>query len=125
MTLDGYVIKPVTPWEGASGGKAIECAAPRCSAGFRYDGEPGWHTIRVQYFDQSNGISHFKLFVGSQLVDQWAADDRVPERRTKVDSSSSTRHTVTGIALRTGDEIRIEGIPDGAEHAAIDYVEIR
>jgi alpha-glucuronidase len=125
MKLDGYVIKPVTPWEGASGGKAIECAAPRCSAGFRYDGEPGWHTIRVQYFDQSNGISHFKLFVGSQLVDQWAADDRVPERRTKVDSSSSTRHTVTGIALRTGDEIRIEGIPDGVERAAVDYVEIR
>ena len=125
MTLDKYVIKFVTPWEGASGGKAIECASARCSAVFRYDSSPGWHTIRVQYFDQSNGVSHFKLFVGSQLIDQWAADDRVPERRTKIDSSSSTRRTVTGIALRKGDEIRIEGVPDGPEHAGIDYVEIR
>lgn len=125
MTLDGYQIKPVVPWEGASGGKAIECSVARCTASFRYSGAPGWRTIRVRYFDQSIGVSHFRLFVGSQIVDEWGADDRVPERRTKTDSSSSTRRTVSGIALRTGDEIRIEGIPDGAEPAAIDYVEIR
>ncbi len=125
MTLDGYAIKPVTPWEGASGGKAIECEAAKCSASFRYDGDPGWHTIRVQYFDQSNGVSHFRLFVGTQVVDEWAADDRVPERRNKVDSSSSTRRTITGIALRKGDQIRIEGVPEGAEHAALDFIEIR
>jgi len=125
MTLDGYTIKPVIPWEDASGGKAIECEAARCTASFKYDGAPGWHAIRVQYFDQSNGISHFELFVGNQLVDQWAAGDRVPERRAKVDASSSTRRTITGIALRKGDEIRIEGIPDGAERAAVDYIEIQ
>jgi alpha-glucuronidase len=125
MTLDVYSVKEVHPWEGASGGKAIECAAAKCSASFRYDGAAGWHTIRVQYFDQSNGISHFRLFVGSQLVDEWAADALVPQRRTNVDSSSSTRRTVEGIALRKGDQIRIEGLPDGAETAAIDYIEIR
>jgi alpha-glucuronidase len=125
MTLDGYAVKDVTPWEGASGGKAIECGAARCSASFRYEGAPGWHTIRVQYFDQSNGVSHFRLFVGDQLTDEWAADAERPERRTKVDSSSSTRRSVTGIQLRTGDQIRVEGVPDGPERAALDYVEIR
>jgi alpha-glucuronidase len=125
MTLDGYAIKPVVPWEDASGGKAIECGAAKCSASFHYDGEPGWHTIRVQYFDQSSGVSHFRLFVGSQPVDEWAADAQVPERRTKVDASSSTRRTITGIALRKGDEIRVEGVPDAMERAAIDYIEIR
>jgi alpha-glucuronidase len=126
MSLVGYAIKPVSPWEDASQGKAIECeSATKCTASFHYDGPPGWHTIRVQYFDQSNGASHFRLFVANQLVDQWAADALVPERRTKVDASSSTRRTIIGIALRKGDEIRIEGMPDGAEHAAIDYVEIR
>jgi alpha-glucuronidase len=93
-------------------------------ASFRYEGTPGWHTIQVQYFDQSTGISHFRLFVGSQMVDAWAADLRVPDRRTKVDSSSSTRHSVKGIALRKGDQIRIEGVPDAGESAALDYVEI-
>jgi hypothetical protein len=32
---------------------------------------------------------------------------------------------ISGIALRGGDEIRIEGMPDGGETAALDYVEIR
>ena len=31
---------------------------------------------------------------------------------------------ISGIALHKGDEIRIEGIPDGGETAALDYVEI-
>ncbi len=125
MKLDGYSIIDVTPWETASGAKAIECSTARCTASFRYDGPGGWHEIRVQYFDQSTGISTFRLFVNDQQIDEWQAADQVPERRTKVDSSSSTRRTITGIALRPGDEIRIEGVPDGPEHAALDYVEIR
>jgi alpha-glucuronidase len=125
MTLDGYKITSVTPWEDASGGKAVECPTTRCTASFNYDGPPGWHTIRVQYFDQSSGASHFKLFIGTQLVDEWQADAQVPERRTKIDASSSTRRTITGIALRKGDQIRIEGVPDGTEHAALDYIEIK
>jgi alpha-glucuronidase len=124
MMLEGYAVKPVTPWEGASGGRAVECAvAAGCSASFHYEGESGWRDIRVQYFDQNNGAAHYKLFISSQLIDEWAADDRLPTR--KVDSSSSTRRTVSGIALRKGDEIRIIGVPDGGETAAIDYVEIR
>ena len=122
MKLDGYEIKDVTPWEAASGGKAVACAAARCTAAFRYDGEPGWHTIRVRYFDQNNGVSRFRLWVANQLVDEWAADDHLPTR--KIDGSSSSRRQVTGIALRPGDEIRIEGVPDQAEPAALDYIEI-
>jgi alpha-glucuronidase len=122
MKLEGYAVKPVIPWEAASGGKAIECAASRCTASFRYEGAAGWRTIRVRYFDQNNGVSRFRLFVGAQLVDEWVADDHMPTR--KVDGSSSTRRTISGIALRMGDEIRIEGIPDGGEAAAIDYIEV-
>ncbi len=73
MTLDGYNIVTVTPWETASGGKAIECGQSRCSASFRYDGPPGWREIRVQYFDQSTGVSHFRLFVNTQQIDRMAS----------------------------------------------------
>jgi hypothetical protein len=33
-------------------------------------------------------------------------------------------YAMKGIALRPGDEIRIDGTPDGGETAALDYIEI-
>jgi alpha-glucuronidase len=120
--LEGYRTIDVTPWEGASGGKAVECASPRCAAIFRYDGAPGVFRIRVRYFDQNNGVARFRAFVGSRVLAEWTANDRVPTR--KIDSSASALYAIDGIALRPGDEIRIEGTPDGGETAALDYVEV-
>ncbi len=122
MKLEGYTVRDVTPAEDASGGKAVSCAGARCTATFRYDGAAGWYTIRVQYFDQNNGSAHYRAWVANQLVDEWTAADRVPS--AKIDSTSSTRRTLSAVALRPGDEIRIEGVPDRAESAALDYVEI-
>ncbi len=125
MRLEGYTVRDITPWEGASGGKAVGCAAgTACKAAMRYDGVAGWYTLHVQYFDEPAGVSQFRVYVGSQLVDEWAASQTsVPARR--MDASASTRRLIPGIALRPGDEIRIEGTPDGREAAGIDYVEIR
>jgi alpha-glucuronidase len=122
MKLEGYAVVAVTPWEAASGGQAVECRESRCVASFRYDGPAGWREIRVQYFDQNNGTARYRVSVGKQLVDEWAADDHLPA--AKIDGSSSKRRSISGIALRPGDEIRIEGIPDGGERAALDYAEI-
>ncbi len=124
MDLQGYKLVDVKPWETASGGKAVECPGTRapCSATMRFTGNAGWYDLSVQYFDQNNGVSHFRLFVGSQLVDSWAADDTLPS--TRPDGSSSTRRILAGIALRPGDAIRIEGSPGGKELAPLDYLEI-
>jgi alpha-glucuronidase len=122
MQLQGYQAEDVKPWEAASASKAIRCAAPPCIAGFRYEGEEGWRDIAVQYFDQNDGVSRFRLWIQGQLVEEWAADDTLPTRR--IDAHSSTRRTVTGLRLRPGDQIRIEGVPDGGEGAPLDYVEI-
>jgi alpha-glucuronidase len=120
--LDGYVVKSVTPWETASGGKAIECAAARCSATFRYDGDSGRRDLIVQYFDTDNGIARFEVRVGRQLVAEWSASARLAT--SKPDGSSSTRRMIRGVALRRGDEIRIQGMPDAGDAAALDYLEI-
>ncbi len=122
MTLDGYTVQPVKPWEAASGGNAVACPREQCSASMRYDGAAGWFTLHVQYFDLNNGVSRFRLLVGSQLIDEWAAADHLPAR--KIDGSSSSRRVISGVALRPGDQIRIEGRPDGRETAALDYIEI-
>ena len=111
MMLKGYRAIDVTPWEAASGGKAIECATDPCTATLRYNGPPGRYTIRVQYFD----LNDFRVTVGDRVVDEWAASGRSLSR--KIDGSSSTRRTISGVALRTGDQIRVAG-------GALDYIEL-
>jgi alpha-glucuronidase len=123
MQLGGYTQVDVMPWENASGGKAIQCTLPQsCSAIFRPDKAAGQYEIDVQYFDQNNGNAKYRLYVANKLVDEWTANDLLPT--TKIDGDSSTRHRTTGITLAPSDEIRIEGFPDGDEHAALDYAEI-
>jgi alpha-glucuronidase len=90
----------------------------------RYDGAPGWYRLHVEYFDLNAGASHFRVLVNGQEIDAWDASDRTLVRNSKIDSSSSTRRTIEGVALRKGDEIRIEGTPNGGETAALDYLEI-
>jgi alpha-glucuronidase len=125
MQLQGYVPFDVVPRETASGGKAVECPPPaqKCSATVRFEGVAGTYELDVEYFDQNNGKSKFRVLLGDQVLDEWVADDHLPA--TKPGGDSSTRRRILGLALRPGDNIRIEGVPDGEEHAALDYVEIR
>jgi alpha-glucuronidase len=113
MQLQGYRVIDVSPWEAASGGKAIECAADQCTATLRYNGAPGRYTIRVEYFDLNDG--RFTFSAGGRTLDQWTASNHPPTR--KIDGSSSTRRTIPAVAIHTGDEIRIAG-------GAIDYIEL-
>ncbi len=124
MQLQGYTPIDVSPPGDASGGKAVECAPParQCSATFRFTQPAGRYEIDVQYFDQNDGVSKFRLLIGDRVVDQWLADDNLPSARVGADTS--TRRQIEGLALQPGDVIRIEGIPGGNEHAALDYVEI-
>ncbi len=89
----------------------------------RHQGEAGWYAVDVQYFDQMNGAPVYRVLVGSQVVDEWSATDTIPAR--KPDGHSSMRRRVGLLALRPGDEIRIEGRPDKGEAAPLDYIEIR
>ncbi len=124
MQLEGYVVIGVTPWEAASGSKAIACrdAVRGCSASLRFEGRPGWHDLRIRYFDQNDGVSHYRLFVNDRLIEEWLADDSLPTR--KVDAHSATRRVVAAVPLRPGDVIRVAGVGQGGEQAALDYIEI-
>jgi len=124
MQLTGYTTVAVTPWENASGGKAIECASPQqiCSAGVVFKGPSGAYELDVQYFDQNNGESKFRVFIDDKLIDEWIANLQLPA--TKIGSDSSTRRRIQRVGLNLGDAIRIEGTPDKDERAALDYLEI-
>ena len=122
MQLDGYVPADVTPWETASGGKAVACEGTKdCAATFNCSGEAGRYDVSVEYFDQNNGVAHYRLLVNQRLADAWSADEHFPSGQ--MNGQTSTRHTAE-VELHPGDVLRIEGRPDKGEPAPLDYVEI-
>ena len=125
MTLQGYTPFEVKPWEAASQGKGVECTAPTgsvCTATFKFAGFAGLYTIDVHYFDQSNGVSHFRVYLLDKLIAEWDADQVYPAKVANADSS--TRYRIRNVELKPGDSLHIEGKPDGLERAALDYVEL-
>jgi alpha-glucuronidase len=121
MRLEGYTAVDVVPAENASGGKAVECH-DKCSATYIFKGQAGEYELDVEYFDQNTGASAFRVLVNNQVVDEWTADDHFPS--AKIGGDTSTRRPIPGLALRPGDAIHIEGVADGQERAALDYIEI-
>jgi alpha-glucuronidase len=101
----------------------VECAQPSCTAEFAHAGPAGSYDVAVQYFDVNTGAARFRLRVGDRVIAEWTADDRLPTRR--LDGSSSSRRSFSGVPLKPGDVIVVEGTPDAAETAALDYIEIQ
>ncbi len=94
MHLDGYTATEVTPWETASGGKAILCKEKRCTAALQFAQPDGLYDVAVQYFDLNNGASHFHLLLNGASVAEWTADDSLPSA-----ASTDTHRRVTPCAL--------------------------
>ena len=123
MELQGYTPMDITPWENASGGKGIACfEVQACSASFAFTRTPGRYELDIEYFDQNNGESKFRVFLNDRQIDEWAADDRLPAKKPGADAS--VRRRIPNLDLHASDHIRIEGTPDRDEPAALDYVEL-
>jgi alpha-glucuronidase len=121
--LTGYQAVGVAPWEDASRGKAVTCQGNlHCSAEWTYQGTGGRFDVAVQYFDLQGGVATFALTVDGKAVTKWSADAALPSLHLHGDNS--TRFMAHSVELKPGDVIRVEGIPDGSDPAALDYVEI-
>lgn len=127
MQADGYAPVDVTPWETASGGKAVICSrAAACTLTARLDKSAGNYTIAVQYFDIHPGDAQYELLLNGKSIAHWTADNIVPPAVSdkKLDGHTSTRFTLHGVSLAPGDTLVLRGTPDGAEPAPVDYIEI-
>jgi alpha-glucuronidase len=124
MQLQGYVPTDVTPWETASGGKAVVCGTSSgCEAQTTVTRPAGWYDLAVQYFDPNVGEAHYELYLNKQRVGAWDANLHLPS--AKLDGHTSTRYTLPGLALRPGDSLRIIGKGQDSNPAALDYIEIQ
>jgi alpha-glucuronidase len=123
MQLSGYTPVDITPWETASGGKAIACRDHNlCIATVTLDRPAGMYDIAIQYFDLRHGASTYRAYLNDKFLKEWRADNLLPGDQMSGDTS--TRITLRGVALKPGDVLKIEGQPDGGEPAPLDYVEI-
>lgn len=123
MQLNGYVPVDVTPWEDASGGKAVACERQAvCSASTTLHRQAGRYDIAVQYFDYHDGVSTYTLLLNNKAIASWKADNTLPG--DKMNGDTSTRYTVHGVPLTPGDTLKVEGGPDGPEPAPLDYLEV-
>jgi alpha-glucuronidase len=115
MRAVGYAPVDVTPWEDASGGKAMICRDQAgCSLQSQLARPAGTYDIAVQYFDIWRGVSHFELLVNGRSVARWAADDLLPPAQfdPRPDGQTSTRFTARGVELKPGDRLMLRGVPD-------------
>jgi alpha-glucuronidase len=123
MQLDGYTPIDITPSETASGGKAVVCKdRAACSATAELHQPAGRYNIAVQYFDLRDGISTYRLYLDARLIAEWKADNTLPFNQLNGDTS--TRYTIHNVDLRPGETLKLEGLPNASEPAAVDYIEI-
>lgn len=119
----GYSVVNVKPWEDASRGKAVICNnSSSCSVEWTYSGAAGRYDIAVEYFDLSRGAAKYTVAVNGRELASWTADALLPSRTPHGDNS--TRKVIHSVDLKPGEVIHVQGIPDGNDKAAIDYVEI-
>lgn len=115
MQMTGYKPVDVTPWETASGGKAVRCeVAAGCSLSAKVEKLGGTYDVAVQYYDTWRGVSQYDLQVNGKSVAQWQADDTLPPAQfdPSPDGQDATRYVAHGIALRPGDTVTLKAVPD-------------
>jgi alpha-glucuronidase len=127
MQSDGYTPVEVTPWETASRGKAVVCGrAAACTLTTKLGKPAGSYNIAVQYFDIHPGSAQYEVLLNGKSIAHWTADNIVPPAVVdkKLDGHTSTRFTIPGVHLAPGDTLMLRAVPDGAEAAPVDYLEI-
>jgi alpha-glucuronidase len=127
MQADGYSTVEVTPWETASGGKAVVCnrLAP-CTLSTKPGRPDGTYSVGVRYFDLRTGAAQYELLLNGKSLAHWTANAMLPPAAIDphLDGSTSTLFTVPGVRLKPGDTLSLRGTPNQGEPAPVDYIEV-
>ncbi|KAK1451615.1 alpha-glucuronidase A [Colletotrichum melonis] len=127
MTLDGYKVVDVDPFEAASGYKAIVTSSNTTAgtASATVEFETGTYTLAVNYFDVIRGKCSYVAYINDVVVGQWRgnSEEKLGHWPSEfLDGHSAIRVNFPGIKVTKGDTLKIVGTPDGPEVAPLDYV---
>lgn len=115
MQASGFEVINVTPWETASGSKAVSCKlAGGCTLTTTTQQPAGRYNIAVNYYDMWKGVSQYELLVDGKQVATFAGDDTLPpaQYNANPDGQTGTRFTAYTIALHPGAVITLHAVPD-------------
>jgi alpha-glucuronidase len=127
MQADGYTTVDVSPWETASGGKAVVCNRPGACTLSSKPGRPaGTYSVGVRYFDLRTGSAQYELLINGKSLAHWTANDTLPPAAVDphLDGSTSTLFTVSDVRLKPSDTLTLRGMPNQGEPAPVDYIEV-
>jgi alpha-glucuronidase len=130
MKLDGYVPYDVSPFEAASGFRAIvtkDNSTRATASTVLSDIKTGKYDVAVNYYDMALGNSTWELYIGCDRVGRWKGDIEYNLGRAPspyVDGQTATRITFNGVKIKKGSTLKIVGMPDGLEPAPVDYISI-
>lgn len=100
--------------------KSISAFRDKATASAKFGGQTGVYTLKVRYFDESDGNSDFEIKVGGQSY-KWKANgnyrDNYPTERNGV------VREFKNVVLSRGSSIQLIGQKDRGERARFDYVE--
>lgn len=126
MNLDGYEVVDVSPKETASQYKAIQTNTTG-TATSKLKFATGTYNLAVNYYDLAGGKATWKVYLDDELIGAWVGDgeDRLGHWPSEyLDGHSATRITFKNVKVRKGANLRLEGVADGAELAAVDYISV-
>ncbi|KAK4222736.1 glycoside hydrolase superfamily [Podospora fimiseda] len=130
FNLKGYSLVKADPVETASNftAVAITAADGRGEAVIKLDDVvSGTYDVAFAYYDVIGGRARYSAFLNEQPLLEWIGnlEDKLGHAfSNKIDGHSATRVTVKKVEIQKGDEIKIVGVKDGVETAALDYVAI-
>ena len=120
LTLDNYDVDRRSD-RGASHRLSVRLASAgtgRIRTPLRqpYAAESGRYDVDVRYFDEADGRCRFALFInGIPQGEPWHAS---------VDNGEWATHTISDVAVNSGDEITVQINGDAGEYGKLDYVQL-
>ena len=117
MTLSGYKVVDVEPFETASGYQAIittsnSTGTAETTLSFPSD----TYDIAVGYYDLDGGRAQWKSYLNDELLGEWIGNNEDflgHEPSTFLDGHTATRVTFRGVEIEEGDTLKVVGTPDG------------
>ncbi|KAI1476051.1 glycoside hydrolase family 67 protein [Daldinia eschscholtzii] len=129
MTLRGYRVTSVNPFEVASGLRIVQTVGNSSSASVsaKLNFTAGTYDVAVAYYDLYEGKASYELFLNDKSIGSWVGDNEYKLGYTVtrgIDGHSATRITFKDVDVKEGDVVRVDAKANGRETAPLDYIAV-